>query len=138
MFAVGRFLASDGATAVLALPNSAHVERASVDCEEVARAFGSHFGRPVRLRLVSETEVGTSRPSPAPVGDGRPASDTGKEGYGAPGQGGTATAEMSGAAAGEEMLDPDDLDPLGEQVPGDAASWAQERLMQMFPGAEEV
>jgi hypothetical protein len=40
--------------------------------------------------------------------------------------------------AGEEILDPDDLDPLGEQVPGDAASWAQERLMQMFPGAEEV
>jgi hypothetical protein len=40
--------------------------------------------------------------------------------------------------AGEEILDPDDLDPLGEQVPGDAATWAEERLMQVFPGAEEV
>jgi hypothetical protein len=36
------------------------------------------------------------------------------------------------------MLDPDDLDPLGDQVPGDALSWAEERLMQVFPGAEEV
>jgi hypothetical protein len=40
--------------------------------------------------------------------------------------------------AGEEMLDPDDLDPLGDQVHGDAASWAQERLKEVFPGAEEV
>jgi hypothetical protein len=36
------------------------------------------------------------------------------------------------------MLGPEELDPLGEHLPGDAASWAQERLMQVFPGAEEV
>jgi len=135
VFAVGRFLASDGETATLALPNSAHVERASADCEEVARALGSYFGRPVHLRLVSETDLGASHSSAGPVGAGRRAVDPGAGTYGATGSGAPPIAEMSGAAASE---DPDDLDPLGEQVPGDAVSWAQERLMQVFPGAEEV
>jgi len=36
------------------------------------------------------------------------------------------------------MLDPDDLDPHGEHVAGDPLSWAQDRLMEAFPGAEEV
>ena len=40
--------------------------------------------------------------------------------------------------ADDEMLDPDDLDPGGESVAGDTLSWAQDRLMEAFPGAEEV
>ena len=59
VFAVGRFLASEGATAILALPNSAHVERARADCDEVAECARPVF-RPCRceLRLVAETDVG--------------------------------------------------------------------------------
>jgi hypothetical protein len=41
-------------------------------------------------------------------------------------------------ADSDEMIDPDELDPHGEQVAGDALSWAQDRLMEAFPGAEEV
>jgi hypothetical protein len=37
-----------------------------------------------------------------------------------------------------EMLDPDDLDPSAESVAGDTVSWAQDRVMEAFPGAEEV
>ena len=118
VFAVGRFLASDGSTAVLALPNGAHVERASVDCDEVADAIASHFGRPVRLRLVSEADAGTTYPSPpSPGGGPRPADVVAEDHLAAP----TGTAAAKGAldlAGGEEMLDPDDLDPAAEQVPG--------------------
>ena len=38
----------------------------------------------------------------------------------------------------DETLDPDDLDPDAEIVAGDNISWAQDRVMEAFPGAEEV
>jgi hypothetical protein len=38
----------------------------------------------------------------------------------------------------DEMLDPDDLDPNAEVVAGDRLSWAHDRVMEAFPGAEEV
>jgi len=156
VFAVGRFLANEETSAVLALPNSAHVERAKEHSGEVSEALGRHFGRPVHLRLVADTDA------PQAGGDGRGGAQGMSDGaVSAPASGSSAAARAAarkttgadhGRAmssqrpspregdddAGEEILDPDDLDPLGEQVPGDAASWAQERLMQMFPGAEEV
>jgi len=42
------------------------------------------------------------------------------------------------ATDSDEIVDPDDLDPHGEDVDGDALTWAQDRLMEAFPGAEEV
>jgi len=145
VFAVGRFLPSEDSTAILALPNTAHVERAEEHAPEVADALGRHFGRPIRLRLVTEADAGSAHPSP-PSGGG---ANRGSSPAQPPDRGGPAPARPGGASSGarapeqgvggaEEMLDPDELDPLGEQVPGDAASWAQERLMQVFPGAEEV
>ncbi len=173
VFAAGRFLSSEDATAILALPNSAHVERAEESSREVAEALGRHFGRPVRLRLVAETDPGaahvatsssagtrgvatrpgtaappgssSSQPrvarSPHAAGGGGSAGDRGDRPGSMPDEQRPASSARPGSAReadDEEMLDPEDLDPLGEQVPGDAASWAQERLMQMFPGAEEV
>ncbi len=38
----------------------------------------------------------------------------------------------------DEMIDPDDLDPDAEVVAGDKISWAHDRVMEAFPGAEEV
>ena len=166
VFAVGRFLATEGATAILALPNSAHVERASFDCEEVADALSRYFGRRVQLRLIAETNLGaahsapvssTSGPHGTPRATGEdhspPASSPGMRGdsprsvaspstisdvpirvtpaRNAPVGGGTVDID-------DEMIDPDDLDPNGESVAGDALSWAQDRLMEAFPGAEEV
>jgi len=171
IFAAGRFLANEDATAVIALPNDAHVLRAEQYSGEVETALGGYFGRPVRLRLVTESAAGTPRPpaDAAAVRPSPPAATTALPGAttappanshrGVPGharsgndarpapapvRGGPA-APVQRAAVGndpddgrEEMLDPDDLDPLGDQVPGDALSWAEERLMQVFPGAEEV
>jgi DNA polymerase-3 subunit gamma/tau len=175
VFAVGRFLATEGATAILALPNSAHVERASFDSEEVAQALSRYFGRPVHLRLIAETGLGAGHSTPASAARGprgtsqargdaydetlpasTPAARTRDEGPGpaaggahpgsavAPGSPGRAAPAQDVPAgrdrdgADDEMLDPDDLDPGGESVAGDTLSWAQDRLMEAFPGAEEV
>ncbi len=175
VFAVGRFLATEGATAILALPNSAHVERASFDSEEVAQALSRYFGRPVQLRLIAETGLGAGHSTPAPTSSGpRGTSQARGDAYGetlpasspaarargeAPGpvaggthRGSAVAPSSSGRAASahnvpaghdrngadDEMLDPDDLDPGGESVAGDTLSWAQDRLMEAFPGAEEV
>jgi len=175
VFAVGRFLATEGATAILALPNSAHVERAGYDCEEVAQALSRYFGRPVHLRLIAETGLGAGYPSPASTSSGSrgtseanddvhsptaptssPAAAMRAEARG-PAAGGTRAGSPTASAGGgraaparkapagrdpddvdDEMLDPDDLDPNAESVAGDTLSWAQDRLMEAFPGAEEV
>jgi len=166
VFAVGRFLASEDGTAVLALPNSAHVERASFDCGEVAEALSRHFGRPVELRLVAETGIGT--PPEASGGHGSPEPGGGvyiskTPPAGIPGEaprsvaggvpsGSSGASRARGRAAppasmvaghspedpDDEMLDPDDLDPDAEVVAGDKISWAHDRVMEAFPGAEEV
>ena len=155
VFAVGRFLANEETSAVLALPNSAHVERAKEHSGEVAEALGRHFGRPVRLRLVADTDDphaggggggGGRSDGPVPVAPARGSSGTARPAVRKPVGADPGRAMPSKRPsprqddydAGEEILDPDDLDPLGEQVPGDAATWAEERLMQVFPGAEEV
>jgi hypothetical protein len=181
VFAVGRFVGTDGATAILALPNSAHVERATSQSEEVADALGQYFGRRIGLRLVAETDVGgphVPAPSEAPsssrsAGNGRdpaqprPVTTTttttttaaaattaispGRE---APvpatteprvvspgahfGHARVVATERVADDTADEMLDPEELDLHGESVAGDALSWAQDRLMEAFPGAEEV
>ena len=166
VFAVGRFLATEGATAILALPNSAHVERASFDCEEVAEALSRYFGHRVQLRLVAETNLGAAhsapvsstsgphgRPQVAGESQGTPAASAGMRGdaHRAAARVSTmsdvpirvASARRAPGGAGtvdldEEMIDPDELDPNGESVAGDTLSWAQDRVMEAFPGAEEV
>ena len=171
VFAVGRFLASEEGTAVLALPNSAHVERAGSDCAEVAEALSRYFGRPVQLQLVAETGLGAEYMGPpAAPGGSRGSMEPSDEAHGAtpPLAGPQRAAERSaarGSAPGksaatgtrgrgepsgnmaasrvpedlaDEMLDPDDLDPNAEVVAGDRLSWAHDRVMEAFPGAEEV
>jgi len=175
VFAVGRFLATEGATAILALPNSAHVERASFDCQEVAEALSRYFGRPVHLRLIAETGLGAGYSPPTSTSRGARRSSeaeddthsstapTHTQAFGMrgedPGSRASGTDAGSGSASGgpgraarahqvpvgdgqddldDEVLDPDDLDPDAESVAGDALSWAQDRVMEAFPGAEEV
>jgi DNA polymerase III subunit gamma/tau len=155
VFAVGRFVATDRATAILALPNSAHVERAKAQSDEVAEALGRYFGRPIGLRLVAESDVGgasfsgrSDSHATEPVANGqRRSAATPLVASGA--QGDAPVLERTARVVepeprpvpedpAEEMLDPNDLDPHGEHVAGDALSWAQDRLMEAFPGAEEV
>ena len=117
LYSAGRFVSMEGATATFALPNAAHRDR----CEEVRtmveRAISEHFAVPVNLRLaVDEAHASVQ---------------------GSPSRGGGSTA--ANVAPHELELDPDDdFDPEGPGEAGSVESIAQAKLLEAFPGAEEV
>jgi hypothetical protein len=109
----GRFVDVDASAAVFALPDQGLVSRAEPKRSEVEAALKAHFGRPVPIRLVLD------RPSGAPVeGAGR---------------------EPDGDAPfgdDEEDLLSYNLDDLADAGP--AVVSPEQRLLEAFPGAEEV
>jgi len=111
-FSAGRFVGMDGATALFALPNAAHRDR----CEEVRptveEALGSYFGVPVPLRLVVDDAAPNGSAGPTRPAPGRP-------------------------SAPAPDLGDDEFD--SEEGPTVAVeSVAETRLLEAFPGAEEV
>jgi DNA polymerase-3 subunit gamma/tau len=132
-FQAGHFVGRDGTDAIFALPNDVHVAQAEPLRAEVADALARHFGRPIGLRLVTD---GTWTPTGA---------------AGAAAAAGTGTGAMPEAPARppsrsavdeededlEELLaarDARDADDTGAS----GIAWEEERLLQAFPGAEEV
>jgi DNA polymerase-3 subunit gamma/tau len=152
VFAVGRFVTVSDGVAVFALPNSAHVEHASPLVDEVAEAISRQVGGRVGLRLVTEPEG-----SP-PIGDEVTAPTRARSPRRQPTSGSAAdpsaspanprrdlvAPEMTGAGYTEQASSGDDEPELDDLVPGeavgrnDSASWAEDRLREAFPGAEEV
>ena len=127
-FRVGRFLAVDGPTAVFALPNETH----RVYCEEVRteveRVLAGHFGTAVPMRLVvdAESDAGAgpvAARGTAPTGAARQGEDPGAAGEDAP--------EDESA-----LLDPEVL--AAETEPAVAGPSPEQRLKEMFPGAQEL
>jgi DNA polymerase-3 subunit gamma/tau len=109
LFSSGRFVSVEGRTAMFALPNAAHRDR----CEDVVgiveEAISKHFGTRVSLELTVDE-------SAAPA---------------------TAGATRTGPADKAGMLSPDDeVDP--DQPTGSLQAVAEARLLEAFPGAEEV
>jgi DNA polymerase-3 subunit gamma/tau len=131
-FAAGRFVSarpgSDGVTvAVFAVPNAAHVSKADPMRAEVERALSGHFGHPVRLQLEPEPE-----PDPALAGAS---------------PGWSRAGASPSPAATEATGDADDFDDLPDEeataaapgkLPASGLAWAEGRLLEAFPGAEEV
>jgi hypothetical protein len=117
-FQAGRFVAVEDDVAVLALPNEAHKSAAQPHTAEVATALAAHFGQKIKLRLVVE---GAADDSPE-----------------------RANTSVRNAEAPDvdeyELLD--ELATRGPQAHVPAAdsglSWAKDRLLEAFPGAEEV
>jgi hypothetical protein len=111
--ATGRFLSVGPEGAVYAVPDQGLLSRARPGLSEVEEALGSYFGRPVPLKLVLEDPSELS-----PSGDEVPS--------------------RSGSAAPVPEDDPADyvLADL-EDAAGDVMS-PERRLMEAFPGAEEV
>lgn len=111
VFGTGHFAPSSADTAVFALANAPTRDHCEKRRPEVEAALAVHFGRPVRLHLVTDSELGGA---PAPV----------------------ATVAESPAPAPpideEEILDVHEL----EDAP--TAASGVERLAQAFPGAELV
>ena len=118
IYQVGRWLAIENGAAVFALPNAAHVQHAAALSADVAAAINAHFGSRLRLELVTDAGAGSLRPGPE------------------------AAAPEAASAAEEEAPDDEPPSPVdGLQTatgPHDSASWAESRLREAFPGAEEV
>jgi DNA polymerase-3 subunit gamma/tau len=118
LYSGGRFVDADASGATFALPNAAHRDRCAEVQAVVEQALSGHFGQPVVLTLVVEEGAA------APSGDPAPRRPTG--------------GPPSGAAPEHPAeLEDDDFDPDDPGVPADE-SVVQARLLQAFPGAEEV
>jgi DNA polymerase-3 subunit gamma/tau len=109
--ATGRFLPSEASTAVYAVPDRGLLTRAEANRAEVEQALSSHFGRPVALRLVLD--------------DGPPARNA--PGAAEPAPAGPGTIDDEAAVDWAEL----------EEAPATVSS-PEEKLLQAFPGAEEV
>jgi DNA polymerase-3 subunit gamma/tau len=114
LYSSGRFVSVEGSTALFAVPGQAYLRR----CEElrplVEEALTGHFGAPVSLRLIV---------------------DDGGDGSGA------APVEPAGGTQPDEDptdLGDDDFDPEDPGEPLQVESLAHSRLLEAFPGAEEV
>ncbi len=113
LYSAGRFVSVDGTTATFALPNAAHRDR----CDEVRRTveegLSAHFGTKVTLQLTVDNGVGGSDPTgsagPAPVDPDGPDEDPG-EGFA----------------------------PDAEVETGSVETMVQARVLDAFPGAEEM
>ena len=110
--ATGRFLPSEGSAAVYAVPDRGLLSRAEANRPEVEAALSRHFGRPLKLRLVL---------------DGDAAARTGAA-AGAPPEG-----PPSDPVEDEAAYDWTELD----EAPATVSS-PEQRLLDAFPGAEEV
>ncbi len=118
IYQVGRWLAVENGTAVFALPNAAHVQHAGALSADVTAAINGHFGSRLRLELVADADTGRPRPGAAP------------------------SVPEAPSVAEEEPPDHETPSAVGDldavAGPHDSASWAESRLREVFPGAEEV
>ena len=156
VFAVGRFVNVEDGVAVFALPNTAHVEHASPLVTEVAEAISRQVGAIVGLRLVTEADVerpSAGRPAPSngdPLTSDPPSAAEGGSESSPRSSAASRRAEAMDAAAASGLLAAaqdgleDDEPDIEDLAPGeaagshDSASWAEGRLREAFPGAEEV
>jgi len=116
LYSAGRFVVVEDGAASFALPNAAHRDRAEEVRPVVEEALAAHFGAAVPLRLVVEDD------GPAPV-----------RRVAAAKSGGAPTSTASPPAVGEE-----DFDPTDHGAPEAVESVAEARLLEAFPGAEQV
>jgi DNA polymerase-3 subunit gamma/tau len=138
VYQIGRWLAVRDGTAVFALPNEAHVQHAAALVDEVAAAIGAHFHARVRLELVNDAEGGAPSSSPLVQGRARVPRESLDDAVAA----GHHPAEERGdlMESGDEAYELDDDEPGLEAggAPHDTVSWAEHRLREVFPGAQEV
>jgi DNA polymerase-3 subunit gamma/tau len=124
IFSTGRFVDGDGSAAVFALANAPTRDHCEKKRGDVEAALAAHFGRPVRLRLVTDAEVGgapvaTPAPESAPTASAAPAKGRGR----------------LKAAPVDEVEDVGDVRALEDAPSGGSGA---ERLAEAFPGAELI
>jgi hypothetical protein len=107
-YSSGRFVAVEGSTAVFAVPNQGYLPRGEEVRPLVEEALSAHFGTRLSLRLTVDEDEPPTRGNV-----GRPPEDP--------------------ADLGDDDFDPDDP---GE--PLQVESLVHSRILEAFPGAEEV
>jgi DNA polymerase-3 subunit gamma/tau len=117
LYSAGRFLAVEDGTAIFAVTNAPHRDRCADMQTAVEDALASYFGVRVGIRLVLDTESDVPGGAPSP----RRSAPSG------------APAETDVADLGDDDFDPDD-----PGVPVEIDTLVQARLLEAFPGAEEV
>ena len=133
LFQAGRFVGVDGRTAIFGLPNEIHRNRCEEVRGEIESVLSAHFGQPVALELVIDSgpTPNANPPGSAPGGPGRtPAAPTsGSPSTSGSGEGSEPHDEVEDLAAFDES-------DLGEEAKVDNS--VESRVLQAFPGAEEV
>ncbi len=120
-FRVGRFVAVDDGTAVFALPNETHRSYCEDVRIDVERALGTHFGRPVPLRLVVDEDA--ARGAGSEGGDDVDAVGESAQ-RGVPAATATATADKATATRSRTTGTDKNSKPRTEDPPQSAASAA--------------
>ncbi len=141
LFQAGRFVGVEGDRAVFALPNETHRARCREVQDEIEAALAEHFGRPVSLSLVVDDGVGAppvSAPAPTSPREPRPTDTVADDGppTTAPTAGTDGSRDAENGADEHEDLSVFDESELGPVA--DIDNSAQARVLQAFPGAEEV
>ncbi len=137
-YQAGHFVGSEGADAIFALPNAVHVNQAEPLRGEVADALAAHFGRPIGLRLVVD---GSWQPGDGPApGPGATGGTVGPAPAAPTDAGPVASAHATAEAEDEDVeeLLAGGTDGLASDTGASGLAWQEDRLLQAFPGAEEV
>jgi DNA polymerase-3 subunit gamma/tau len=136
LFQAGRFVGVDGDHAVYGLPNETHRTRCEDMRGEVEGALADHFGRPIPLRLVTDPGADPALDRPVPrAGSAAPTSSSQGAAGRSPGAGNAGPTTADADEEEDETVYFDESQ-LGEVA--DVGNLAEERLLQAFPGAEEV
>jgi DNA polymerase-3 subunit gamma/tau len=162
LFQAGRFVRVDGDQAVFGLPNEIHRTRCEEVRGEIEAALTDHFGRPVGLALLVDAGAGTGGGSvaggddPVPPDPGSSTTSNSRAATAPSPKAGVAgpapreasperpdrfKAQPETGQGGEEPGDGEDLSVFDESQLGEVAdvdNSAQARVLQAFPGAEEV
>ncbi len=119
LFQAGRFVSAEGGRAQFGLPNDIHRNRCEDMRPEVEAALADQFGRPIPLVLVVDGGAGRARRADRRRARSRPP---------APGRGVRPATDDEDLA----VFEADDLEVA------EIDNSAEARLLQAFPGAEEV
>jgi DNA polymerase-3 subunit gamma/tau len=138
LFQAGRFVGVEGDRAVFGLPNETHRTRCEEVQGEIEVALSDHFGRPVDLVLV--VDPGSEPPTARTAGssDTRPGTSptVGSSGSVSPEPEPDSSSGHPDGADDHEDPAVFDESELGEIA--DVDNSAETRVLQAFPGAEEV
>jgi len=144
LFLTGRFVGTDDGSVRFGLPNEIHRQRCEDVRAEVEGALGDQFGRPIRLVLVVDDEPrndGASRRPPEPEQPSEPRPErSGRPTMPAAAPGPRSDVPQAPPGPPDRVEDDEDLSVFEDAEVADVSvdNSPEARLLQAFPGAEEV